>query len=212
MEADTVKVKICGITSVRDALATCELGADAIGLVFSGSPRKVSLNAAAEIAGRVSPFVTVVGVFVNEEREFVSRALEQCSLDLVQLHGDESPEYCLSFPGRVIKSFRIGEAGDISPVSSFSVRAALFDSRVRGAFGGTGKAFEWKVLGDVTRLQLSVILAGGLNADNVGRAIEIVRPYAVDVSSGVEAEPGKKDYARMKEFMQKVRHREKASG
>lgn len=212
MEAGTVKVKICGITSVRDALAACELGADAIGLVFSGSPRKVSLNAAAEIAGRVSPFVTVVGVFVNEEREFVSRALEQCPLDLVQLHGDESPEYCLSFPGRVIKSFRIAEAGDISPVSSFSVRAALFDSRVRGAFGGTGKAFDWKVAGDVTRLQLPVILAGGLNADNVVRAIEIVRPYAVDVSSGVEEEPGKKDYARMKEFMQRVRHREKASG
>ena len=211
MKKSSVMVKICGITNMDDAVAACEIGADAIGIVFSESPRKVALDKAREIVKRVAPFVTVVGVFVNENPEFISQVLSLCPLDLVQLHGDESPEYCASFPGRVIKSFRIKEASDISPLSSFSVRAALLDSRVEGFFGGTGKSFDWTIVGDASLFSFPIILAGGLNADNVTRAIEIVKPYAVDVSSGVEREPGKKDYTKMREFMRRVKHREEAS-
>lgn len=207
-----VKVKICGITNVKDAVSACELGANAIGLVFSDSPRKVALATARAIVERVAPFVTIIGVFVNEDPEFVSNALASCPLDLVQLHGDESPEYCSNFPGRVIKSFRINKASDLSPLNSFSVRAMLLDSRIEGSFGGTGRTFDWTIIGDASQLRLPVILAGGLSADNVTRAIGTVNPYAVDVSSSVELAPGIKDYGRMREFIQRVRDCEKVSG
>lgn len=211
MGALPVKVKICGMTSVEDAVTACELGADAVGMVFSESPRKVTLDAAREIAGRVSPFVTVVGVFVNEEKEFVSECLAYCKLDLIQLHGDETPGYCAAFAGRSIKSFRILEARDLSSLGSFSVRAALLDSRVEGSFGGTGRSFDWTIVGDVSRFGVPIILAGGLNPGNVARAIGIVRPYAVDVSSGVERAPGEKDHTLMGEFIRRAKNGEGAS-
>ncbi len=190
-----VRVKICGITSVEDALLAVELGASALGFIFyPKSPRFVSPLKAAAIRQQLPPFVSVVGVFVNETPERIEDIRRLVGLDLVQLHGDESPEMAAKFFPNVIKAFRVRQEGDLAKISFYrdNISAILLDTYVSGLPGGTGQVFDWSLAKKAKTFGLPIILAGGLRPDNVKQAVEEVRPYALDVSSGVEAFPGKK--------------------
>ncbi len=199
-----VGVKICGITNLEDALAATELGADALGFVFAPSPRRIEVSEAGGIIAQLPPFVTTVGLFVNEARLRVRETLKRCRLNAVQFHGDESPHVCEEFMPvvKVIKAFRIKDEESLKQIGQYSVSACLFDAWVENKPGGTGKTFDWNLAAAAKDFGLTLILSGGLNPDNVARAIKKVEPYAVDVSSGVESTPGKKDYKLMKEFIQ----------
>lgn len=196
-----VKVKICGITTPDDARMAVESGADALGFVFyDKSPRNINPAVAAQIIATLPPFIQTVGLFVNEETERINWTADYCGLDVVQLHGDESPEDCLEVNRRVIKAFRIKDIVSIEPIRKYQVSGILLDTWSPDAFGGTGKSFNWEMAaaaGNYGR----IILAGGLSPENVAEAIRAVKPYAVDVSSGVESTPGKKDAAKVKEFI-----------
>ena len=189
-----VKVKICGITCLADAELAVELGASALGFIFyKKSPRYLSPANAKKIIAQLPPFVTSVGVFVNEKKAVVERIARQCGLNVLQFHGDESPAYCRAFKGiKTIKAFRIGPDFKFSDVAKYDTDAYLFDAFTVKAFGGTGVRFNWDVLKGRT-FSKPLILSGGLNPGNIQEAVSKVRPYAVDVSSGVEAAPGKKD-------------------
>ena len=198
----TTKVKICGITSVDDALAAVDAGADAIGLVFyDRSKRHIEAKAAQRIVARLGPFVTTVGLFVNAPLDTVERTCLETGIHVVQLHGDEDATYCEGLSIPFVKAIRM--APDIDPqqaVTSFSQAAGiLFDAWHPDQYGGTGQCFDWRRLSDVAGQ--SIILAGGLNADNVAAAVAETRPYAVDVSGGVELAPGKKDAFLMQRFV-----------
>lgn len=196
-----VKVKICGITSLEDALHACACGADALGFVFyEQSPRCIDPAAAATIIRQLPPFVTTVGLFVNADPEQVEELADFCGLDVIQLHGDEGPDECDFTPRRTIKALRVKDAESITQHSDYPVSALLLDAWVKGVYGGTGHSFNWELAAQVAR-QRPVILAGGLTPDNVAEAVRSVRPYAVDVSSGVEAAPGRKDPARVTAFI-----------
>jgi len=200
-----VRVKICGITSVEDALTAVANGADAIGLVFyAPSPRNVNVENAAEIANAIPAFVSVVGLFVNAEPEFVRNVVSQVKLDLLQFHGDESPEYCASYGLPFIKAIRVKpDTNLVQCAKDFSAsKALLLDTYTEGVAGGTGHTFDWGLI--PAQLAKPVILAGGLNAGNVAQAIASVHPYAVDVSGGVEISKGIKDAAKIAAFMQQV--------
>ena len=195
------KVKICGITNLDDALAAVEFGADAIGFVFvPNTPRYIEPAKAAEIIARLPPFVTTVGLFVNDSQEHIKQIADQCKLSALQLHGQESPDFCLQFNRKVIKAFRIKNKEILTALPKYTVSAYLLDTYVKGAMGGTGVTFDWSLALEAKKYGL-VILAGGLNPGNVAEAIQQVHPYGVDVSSGVEAEPGKKDHGKMKDFI-----------
>jgi phosphoribosylanthranilate isomerase len=196
-------VKICGITSVADGLAAAEAGADALGLMFyEPSPRNVSLAAAAEIARQLPPFVIKVGVFVNAPEELVLRAIGECGLNIVQFHGDETPEYCELFPVMTLKAFRIKDAGSLKRLPDFETDAWLLDAHVSDKPGGTGEKFNWDLAIEAQKMGKPIFLAGGLTPENVAEAVRQVRPYGVDVSSGVESSPGKKDHAKVRAFIQ----------
>lgn len=206
------RIKICGITRVEDALAAAHGGADAIGLVFyEKSPRHVSIAQAAQLAASLPPFVTAVGLFVNAAAVFVREVLAQAPLDLLQFHGDEPPEYCAQFARPYIKAIRVKAGVDLLQCASDygSARGLLLDAHVEGIPGGTGSTFDWGLI--PKQLPLPVILSGGLDAGNVAAAIEQVRPYAVDVSSGVEASKGMntlkgiKDAAKIAAFINEVK-------
>jgi len=200
-----VRAKICGITRVEDALLAVQNGADAIGLVFyAPSPRNVSIQQAIDIANQVPAFVSVVGLFVNAEAEFVNEVLSQVQLDLLQFHGDETPEYCAQFKRPFIKAIRVKtDTNLVQCAKDFSTaKALLLDTYTEGVAGGTGHVFDWDLI--PAQLDKPVILAGGLNAGNVAQAIEKVKPYAVDVSGGVEAAKGIKDAMKIAAFMQQV--------
>lgn len=200
------RVKICGITRVEDALAAAHSGANAIGLVFyEKSPRHVSIAQAAHLAAALPPFVTVVGLFVNAEAALVREVLAGVPLDLLQFHGDESPEYCAQFAKPYLKAIRVKAGVDLLQCAAqFSTaKGLLLDAYVEGVPGGTGASFDWALIPE--KLPLPVILSGGLDAENVAAAIERVQPYAVDVSSGVEAGKGIKDAAKIARFMQEVK-------
>jgi len=196
-------VKICGITNEADALAATEAGADALGLMFyEPSPRNVSLKAAAEIARKLPPFVIKVGVFVNSPEDVVLRAIGECGLNIVQFHGDETPDYCQLFPVMTIKAFRIRDADSLKSLPDYQTDAWLLDAHVADKLGGTGAKFNWDLAIEAQKLGRPIFLAGGLTPENVGEAVRKVRPYAVDVSSGVEASSGKKDHEKVRMFIQ----------
>lgn len=207
-------IKICGITSVEDARAAVDAGADAIGLVFyARSPRCVTLEQAAVIARAVGPFVTTVGLFVDPSPEAVQLVLDEVPLQLLQFHGDESPAFCASFQRPFIKALRMAEGVDVSAIErEFTYAGALgllLDSYSPAIPGGTGETFAWARIPLERRIPL--ILAGGLSPDNVAAAVTQVRPYAVDVSSGVEIAPGRKDSAKITAFVQAVREADQMS-
>ena len=202
-----VKIKICGITNLEDALLAAELGADALGFIFyPKSPRKVAPEAARQIIAQLPPFVASVGVFVDEAAAVVQELAARVGLDWVQLHGQESPEYCRNLGRRVIKGFRIRDAESLRPLADYrgSAQALLLDTYKQGQVGGTGTAFDWQLAREAKKYG-RIILAGGLTADNVAQAIRVARPQAVDTASGTEAAPGKKDPAKLRAFFESVR-------
>ncbi|MDD2486495.1 MAG: phosphoribosylanthranilate isomerase [bacterium] len=200
------RVKICGITDTGDALAAVAAGADALGFVFAPGPRQVSVEKAAEIISALPPLVTTVGVFVDASAEDIRQTTAVCGLGAVQLHGNESPVICRELsPLRVIKAFRVAAEGDLRPLSEYTGCAHLLDSRIEGLAGGSGKAFAWGLAAGAAAISSCLILAGGLNPGNVSEAIASVRPWAVDVSSGVESSPGIKDAKLIKEFVAEVK-------
>lgn len=199
------RVKICGITELEDALKAVEYGADALGFVFfDKSPRNISPQTAALIASELPPFVTTVGVFVNESPDRIRAISDEVRLSCVQLHGDESPEFCASLGLKVIKALRVKNKADINMLRAYSVSAYLLDTYKAGVPGGTGETFDWEIAVEAKKLG-RIILSGGLNPENIKDAIELVRPYAVDVSSGVEIKPGKKDPDKVLKFIQRVK-------
>ncbi len=200
------RVKICGITRAEDARAAANLGADAVGLVFyPGSPRAVTLEQARAVVDSVPPFVTTVALFMDPTEETVRSVLKQLRVDLLQFHGDESPAFCEDFGHRYIKAIAMGGGADAAEYASRYSSAAgyLLDSNEPGRRGGTGEAFDWSAA--QVELGKPLVLAGGLTPDNVREAIRQVRPFAVDVSSGVERQKGVKDVDKMTAFMNEVR-------
>ncbi|MCI0658695.1 MAG: phosphoribosylanthranilate isomerase [Acidobacteria bacterium] len=200
-----VRVKFCGMTRQEDLDCAAEMGADAVGLVFvPGTPRCLQVSRARELLRGLPPLLARVGVFADEDPMRVRRVREDLGLTAVQLHGSESPGHCAAVGGVRIKTFRVREDWDAAAMGAYDCEACLLEAPLRGALGGGGVAFDWeRIRGGVPGRR--IILAGGLTPENVGRAIEAVRPYAVDVSSGIESVIGVKDRDRMKDFIQAVR-------
>jgi phosphoribosylanthranilate isomerase len=205
--AVSMNVKICGITEIEDALSAVNLGADALGFIFAPSPRQIPMKKARHIINAIPPFIKTVGVFVNQEAAAIREHINCCGLDLVQLHGDESPEFCRALMPYTIKAFRIKDESSLPLYSAYkaNVRALLLDTYAKDKVGGTGKTFDWQLAVKIKETGIPVILSGGLGPSNIEEAIRVVRPYAVDVNSGVEQRPGKKSYVLMKELMDKVK-------
>ncbi len=199
------KVKICGITTVEDAIIAVEAGADALGFVFyEKSPRNLEPARAAEIIRVLPPFIQVVGLFVLSSLDFINATADRCRLDLVQLHGDESQQFCAGVNRRVLKAFRIKDITSLDHMDEYDVAGYLLDAYSPKAFGGTGVTFNWDTA-LVAKKFGPIILAGGLTPDNVAEAIQHVLPYGVDVSSGVEASPGVKDPEKVRQFIQRAK-------
>ena len=202
----SVRIKICGITRMEDALAASELGADALGFVFHPpSPRYIEPERAANIIAGLPSFITVVGVFADLPREEVRKIAAVAGLDRVQLSGEETPEYCRALGLRWIKAFRLAGREDLERIPAYGRgREFLLDSHVKGVPGGTGKKFDWQWAAEARRYG-RVILAGGLDPDNVAQAIRTAAPFGVDVSSGVESAPGIKDRGLLAAFIRAAR-------
>ena len=204
-----MKVKICGIRSLEEAQAAVDVGADALGFNFwSPSARYVEPYAAREVITGIAPNVCTVGVFVNEEASRIVDIVSELRLSAVQLHGDESPEFCERLASirtfKTIKAIRVEQDFDLSLIESYRVNMVLLDSSSEGSYGGTGRRFDWRIAIEAKHLA-PIILAGGLNIENVWDAITQVRPAAIDVCSGVEAEPGRKDLEKLRGFMAMAR-------
>ncbi len=198
----SVKVKICGITALSDALCAAEAGADALGFVFyDRSPRYVPIAAAAAIIRQLPPWILKVGVFVNAPEDLVVQAARECGLTLLQFHGEEPPEYCLQFGLMSMKAFRVHTADSLEVLPTYLTDAWLLDAYVAGQPGGTGAVFDWDLATQARALGRPIFLAGGLTPENVSEAVRRVRPFGVDVSSGVEASPGRKDHDKVKAFI-----------
>ena len=198
----SVRVKICGITNVPDAVAAVEAGADALGFMFyEPSPRHISIPQAAEIIRELPPFIMKVGVFVDAEEDTVMRAIGDCGLTMLQFHGQESPEYCTQFGLMNMKAFRMRDAKSLEALQNYPTEAWLLDAFVADKLGGTGEKFNWELAVEAKKLGRPIFLAGGLTSANVAEAVRKVHPFAVDVSSGVEASPGKKDHAKVHAFI-----------
>ncbi|HET7308222.1 MAG TPA: phosphoribosylanthranilate isomerase [Gammaproteobacteria bacterium] len=198
-----VRIKFCGLTRAEDAATAAQLGVDAIGVVFHPpSSRAVTLEQARAVIDALPAFVTVAALFLDPERGEVERVLKTLPIDLLQFHGDESPAFCESFDRPYIKALPMADDVDLNAAAHDyrRARALLLDAHARGESGGQGRTFAWRRM----ELPLPVVLAGGLGPDNVGRAIETVRPWAVDVSSGVESSPGIKNHERMTAFVAEV--------
>ena len=200
------RIKICGITNIDDALMSIDAGADALGFNFvPGTPRYLKdTTAAAQLIDQLPPFITTVGLFVNAAPELIQSIADECHLDMLQLHGEESPQFCQGFNRRVIKAVRIKDESSCSHLSDYRVSGYLLDTYVKGALGGTGVVFDWE-LAIKAKQYGRIVLAGGLDPDNVASAVQQVRPYGVDVSSRVEASPGRKDPLKVRTFIQNVR-------
>ena len=210
-----IRIKMCGTTSPEDAMAAVDAGVDALGFIFyEKSPRNVDPEVVRLIIEQLPPFVDTVGVFVDRDREEVEEIIRYCRLGYAQLHGKESPKYCerlarFAAPCQILKALRVGDhlrAGDIAPYSDY-VTGFLLDTYHKNMMGGTGESFDWSII-ERLAMKKPYILAGGLDADNVARAIKAVRPYAVDVNSGVEKSPGQKDHELITDFVNKVRQLE----
>ena len=200
-----VKIKICGITNSEDALKAAEYGADALGFVFyKKSPRYVEVSKAHEIISHLPALISTVGVFVNETFENIQKTVDECGIGVVQLHGDEDKSFCSKFRMKVIKTIKAKDESSIENIDGYKVSAFLLDTFSENIPGGTGKTFNWD-LAVKAKNYGKIILAGGLTPENVKEAISKVNPYAVDVSSGVEIKPGKKDHEKMKRFIEAVK-------
>ena len=198
----SVKVKVCGITNAPDAVAAVEAGADALGFMFyESSPRHVLIRQAAEIIRELPPFIMKVGVFVDAEEDTVMRAIGDCGLTMLRFHGAESPEYCGQFGLMSMKAFRVRDAKSLEALQNYPTEAWLLDAFVADKLGGTGEKFNWDLAIEAKKLGRPIFLAGGLTSANVAEAVRLVQPFAVDVSSGVEAAPGKKDHGKVREFI-----------
>ena len=196
-----VKVKVCGMTSLKDALVAVEVGADAVGFIFyKKSPRSVTMKTVREIVLELPPFVDTVGVFVDETAEQINKIADYCNLDIIQLHGDESPTFCKKIRRKVIKAFRIKDMQSVKKISNFQVSGFLLDTFSENLHGGTGKVFDWNLALPAKKFG-PVIMAGGLTPNNVQQAVRQIRPYGVDVCSGVESEPGIKDHKKVRAFL-----------
>jgi phosphoribosylanthranilate isomerase len=205
----SMTVKICGITNQDDATAAVEAGADALGFVFyKKSPRSVEPALARQIIERLPPFVTPVGVFVNEDVTVVRRLMDDCGLAFAQLHGDESAAYCQELGRPILKALRVKDRNAFLALAEFrgraGVRGFVLDAFSDEAYGGTGQVIDWPLAAEIAKAT-SILLAGGLTPDNVEKAIHAVQPYGVDVSSGVELAPGKKDHEKVRAFIRAVR-------
>jgi|LGOV01.1.fsa_nt_gb phosphoribosylanthranilate isomerase len=200
------RVKICGITSVEDGLHAARCGADALGLVFyAKSPRCVTAEQARRIVAALPPLVTTVGLFVNQPAQEITDIARFCGLDVLQLHGDETPEQCQLPPWRVIKALRVRDEQSLADFAAYRVNGMLLDAWQADSYGGTGHSFNWKLAVQAAQ-QRQIILAGGLTPANVAEAVKTVRPYAVDVSSGVESAPGCKDPDLVAAFIRNAKH------
>jgi phosphoribosylanthranilate isomerase len=201
------KIKICGITNLEDALCACEAGADAIGFIFyKKSPRFISPQKAKEIASCLPERVLKVGVFVNETEKNIKNIARKCHLDLLQLHGDETADFCGKFKGyKVIKAFRVKDINSLKKIADYKVRAYLFDAYSAGRFGGTSRTFNWGLLKLLKGIGKPIFLSGGLNSRNVHKALKMVRPEWLDVSSSLESSPGKKSHKKIRSFIDAAR-------
>ena len=199
-----MRFKFCGITNKEDALNAINLGVDAIGFIFyEESPRAVTVEQVQEISYYLPPFITTVGVFVNAEADDVNLKVNDCQLDIVQLHGDEPPEYCMKINSKLIKAIHVSEMSDIEKIGAYQglVSGILLDTKSDAGYGGTGVSFDWGIALAAKDYDLPIILSGGVNVDNLSKAVQLVNPFAIDVSSGIEAFPGKKDYNKMKDLI-----------
>ena len=198
-----IRVKICGLTRAEDALKAAESGADALGFIFAESQRRITPEAARAIIDLLPPWVSRVGVFVDEEIRLVREILDYCSLDYLQFHGHEDPAYCRQFPRRAIKALRVQQESDISCLAKYSLPFYLLDTFTKDQMGGTGQTFDWK-LAVMAKSYGRIILSGGLTPLNVAQAIQLVRPCGVDASSGLEVCPGQKDHSKLSSFFDAV--------
>ncbi len=198
-----IKIKICGITNLKDAKAAVEEGADALGFVFyKKSPRYIVPERASQIIRHLPRPVIKIGVFVNAQEKNIRRIARLCRLDMLQFHGNELPEFCARFRGyQIIKAFRIKDKINLKNISRYKTFAWLFDTFVKSKVGGTGKRFKWELIGKIDKITKPIFLSGGLTARNVREAIKVAHPNWVDVSSSVEIKPGQKDYAKVKKFI-----------
>lgn len=202
-----VKVKICGITNLEDALAAAEAGADALGFVFyPESPRFIEPGEVRNIISKLPVFITTVGVFVDESEEMIRRIIRESGVQTLQFHGEESPLLCMRFREKVIKAVRVKDAESINSMKMYPLDTFLLDTYHEKVKGGTGRTFDWKIA-EKAKEYGRIILSGGLTPSNVGEVIARVQPYGVDVSSGVEISPGKKDHRKIREFMKEVRRK-----
>ena len=202
----SVKVKICGITNLRDAQTAMEAGADLLGfLFFERSPRHITVQAAKTITRELPAHVTRVGVFGNPPKDLVLRAIGECGVTLLQFHGDETPEFCTQFGVMSMKAFRVRDAASLRALADYPTDAWLLDAYSPDQSGGTGKTFNWELAIEAQKFGKPIFLAGGLTPENVAEAVRKVNPFAVDVSSGVESAPGKKDQVKVKAFITAVR-------
>ncbi len=200
------KVKICGLTNYRDAAAAMDMGADILGFNFySESPRFITPEKAAKIINKLPAFIDIAGVFVNESFDKIKETIDRCQLDWVQLHGDESPQFCRMFVSlnvKTMKALRVRDQTDIRKADTFFTDAILLDAFHPEKYGGTGLTFDWNIIGHIGK---RVFLAGGINPDNAAAAIEL-GVYGIDVCSGIESQPGKKDHKKMRKLFENIRH------
>jgi len=201
-----VKVKICGITNYEDAAAAVDMGADLLGFNFyPKSPRFITSEKAAEIINKLPGFIDTVGVFVNASFQQIQETINQCQLNWVQLHGDESPQFCSSFLSlnvKTMKALRVKDQNDIQQAENYFTDAILLDAFHPEKYGGTGLTFDWNIVGHIGK---RVFLAGGINPDNAAEAVKL-GVYGIDVCSGIEAQPGKKDHKKMEKLFESIRH------
>jgi len=200
-----IPTKICGITNFKDAKVSVENGASALGFIFyEKSPRAISIEKAKSISEQLSESVSRVGVFVNHEKEFIDEAIAEIPLGMIQLHGDESPNFCNQFDLPVLKALRIKNKESLSAMNDYNVAGFLLDTFSNNQYGGTGETFDWSILNG--KSETPFILSGGLNPDNILDAIDSVNPVAVDVNSGVESSPGIKDLEKIKSLFKNLKN------